>query len=146
VSVEIRVLGPGDEPLLRRVAPDVFDDEVDPRLTAEFLQDPRHHLAVAVEASTVVGFASAVHYVHPDKPPELWINEVGVAPSHQRQGLGQRLLDALFEVGEGLGCRQAWVLTDRSNVAAMRLYQSVVNADPPEDTVMFTFHLGQQAG
>jgi hypothetical protein len=52
VSVEIRVLGPGDETLLRGVAPDVFDDEVDPRLTAQFLQDPRHHLAVAVEAST----------------------------------------------------------------------------------------------
>jgi aminoglycoside 6'-N-acetyltransferase I len=141
VSVEIRVLGPGDETLLRRVAPEVFDDEVDPRLTAEFLQDPRHHLAVAVEASTVVGFASAVHYVHPDKPPELWINEVGVAPSHQRQGVGQRLLRALFDVGESLGCHQAWVLTDRSNMTAMRLYQSAGNADPPEDTVMFTFRL-----
>jgi hypothetical protein len=36
VSVEIRVLGPGDETLLRRVAPDVFDDEVNPRLTAQW--------------------------------------------------------------------------------------------------------------
>jgi GNAT superfamily N-acetyltransferase len=54
-----------------------------------------------------------VHYVHPDKPAELWINEVGVAPSHQRQGVGQRLLGALFELGGSLGCREAWVLTEQ---------------------------------
>ena len=42
---------------------------------------------------------SAVHYVHPDKlRPELWINEVGVAASHRRRGLGTRLLLAVFAV------------------------------------------------
>jgi len=44
--------------------------------------DPRHHLVVAVE-HVVVGFCSAVDYIQPDKPPELWINEVGVAPTPQ---------------------------------------------------------------
>jgi aminoglycoside 6'-N-acetyltransferase I len=146
VSVEIRLLGPRDEAALRRVAPDVFDNEVDPRLTAEFLQDPRHHLAVAVEAGTVVGFASAVHYVHPDKPPELWINEVSVAPSHQRHGIGRQLLSALFRVGDSLGCREAWVLTEQSNLVAKRLYQSAGGSEPPEGApVMFIFRLGSPA-
>ena len=31
-----------------------------------------------MDEEQIVGFASAVHYVHPDKPPELWINEMGV--------------------------------------------------------------------
>ena len=57
--------------------------------TAEFLADSRHHLAVAVDEGRVVGMASAVHYVHPDKPPELWINEVGVAPTHRGLGIGR---------------------------------------------------------
>ena len=144
--LDIRILGPHDGALLSRVADGVFDDGPSPELSSEFLQDSRHHIAVAVEAGTVVGFASAVHYVHPDKPAELWINEVGVAPSHQRQGVGQRLLGALFDLGNSLGCREAWVLTDQSNVAAKRLYESVGGTEPPEEApVMYIFRLGSPA-
>ncbi len=138
---EIRVLGPDDEAVLTRVAPGVFDHDVDPALSAEFLRDPRHHLAVALEAGTVVGFASGVHYVHPDKPAELWVNEVGVAPTHQRQGLGRDLLQALFARGRELGCREAWVLTSPANGAAVRLYEAVGGIDMADPPVMFTFRL-----
>jgi ribosomal protein S18 acetylase RimI-like enzyme len=146
VSVEIRLLGPHDEALLTQVAPDVFDNEVDPRLTGEFLRDPRHHIAVAVEEGTVIAFASAVHYIHPDKPAELWINEVAVAASRQRHGLGRRLLDALFRLGESLGCSEAWVLTEQSNLAAKRLYESAGGSQPPEGApAMFVFQLGSRS-
>ena len=138
---EIRILGPDDEAVLTRVATGVFDHDVDPALSAEFLRDPRHHLAVALEAGTVVGFASGVHYVHPDKPAELWVNEVGVAPTHQRQGLGRELLQALFGRGRELGCREAWVLTSPANGAAVRLYEAVGGIDMADPPVMFTFRL-----
>jgi ribosomal protein S18 acetylase RimI-like enzyme len=141
VSVEIKILGRGDEVVLSNVAPGVFDYDIEKHRTSEFLGDPRHHLAVAVEAEFVVGFASAVHYVHPDKAPELWINEVGVAPTHRNRGLGKKLLRALFELGRNVGCGQAWVLTDRSNPSAMRLYASVGGMAAPDDQVMFTFRL-----
>jgi aminoglycoside 6'-N-acetyltransferase I len=141
VTLDIRDLGPGDERVLRRVAPGVFDHDVDPALAAEFLRDPRHHLVVAVEDGLVVGFASGVHYVHPDKPAELWINEVGVAPTHQRQGLGKRLLQALFARGRALGCREAWVLTSPANGPAVRLYEAVGGVDLADPPVMFTFRL-----
>jgi ribosomal protein S18 acetylase RimI-like enzyme len=119
------MLGPSDASVLESVAPDVFDRPIDPRWAAEFFADPRHHLAVAVIGGLVVGMASAVHYVHPDKPPELWINEVGVAPPHQGHGIGKRLLAALFARGAALGCREAWVLTAPDNTAARRLYAAV---------------------
>ena len=143
MSIDVRVLGPGDEHVLASVAPDVFDHPVRPELAAEFLSDPRHHIAVALDDGRVVGFASGVHYVHPDKPPELWVNEVGVVESHQRRGLAGALMRALFDVGRRLGCGEAWVLTDRWNDAAMRLYASL-GASPPDDTVMFTFDLSDE--
>lgn len=123
-GIEIRILAEEDAPLLRAVAPDVFDGPVDPRWSAEFLVDPRHHLAVALDEGRVVGMASALHYVHPDKAPELWINEVGVAATHRRRGLAAALLAALFAHGRSLGCREAWVATDEDNTAARRLYAS----------------------
>jgi ribosomal protein S18 acetylase RimI-like enzyme len=137
--MEIRVLGPGDDDVLARVAFDVFDHEPIPALTTEFLEDARHHLVVAIDDGLVVGFASGVHYVHPDKPPELWINEVGVAPSHQRLGLGHRILRAMLRVGAEVGCQEAWVLTNRSNLPAMRLYTAAGGTEAAEETVMFTF-------
>jgi aminoglycoside 6'-N-acetyltransferase I len=143
-TTQIRLLGVGDETVLQAVAPDVFDDPIDPAAAAEFLADPRHHLAVAIANGVVVGFVSAVHYVHPDKPaPELWINEVGVAPPHQGQGIARRLMEAMLNEARQLGCTVAWVLTNRTNYAAMRLYGSCGGVAAPEDAVMFEFDLKQ---
>lgn len=143
MTLEILLLGAGDEAVLADVASGVFDHPVQPQLAAEFLTDPRHHLAVARHSGRVVGFASAVHYVHPDKPPELWVNEVGVAPTHQRRGLGQQLLRAILEAGRSAGCRQAWVLTERSNPSAMHLYRTLGGVEAPGQTVMFEFPLDE---
>jgi GNAT superfamily N-acetyltransferase len=145
VSVEIQLLGAGDEDVLADVAPDVFDNPVQPELASEYLADPRHHLAVAREAGRIVGFASAVHYVHPDKPPELWVNEVGVAPTHRRRGLAKQLLEVLFEAGRSAGCREAWVLTDRSNTPARRLYGALGGVEAGGQTVMVEFPLDHSA-
>ena len=124
MALTIRILRQGDQDVLATVADGVLDRPIDLAMTTEFLSDPRHHLAVAVANGMVVGMASTVHYVHPDKKPELWINEVGVALGHRQRGIGGALLSALLEVGGKHGCAEAWVLTDRDNTAAIRLYSS----------------------
>jgi ribosomal protein S18 acetylase RimI-like enzyme len=147
MAIEIKVLHRGDENILMNVAPQVFDNPIDMELTREFLADHRHHIAVAIDDGLVVGFASGVHYIHPDKLPELWINEVGLAPTHRRRGLGKAVLRALFEVARALNCTVAWVLTYRSNVAAMALYSSVGGTEgadhsgPSKDMLGYSFAL-----
>jgi aminoglycoside 6'-N-acetyltransferase I len=142
MPIEVRALGAGDAALLARVADDVFDDPLDPAATRAFLADPRHHLVVALDAGLVVGFASAVRYVHPDKPrPELWINEVGVAPSHQRRGVGRAIVAELLALARREGCGAAWVLTEAGNVAARSLYAAAGGREPDETTVLYEFAL-----
>lgn len=138
-AVEIRLLGEGDEPLL--ASADVFDHA--PRSTAvsEFLADPRHHVAVALDEGRVVGFASGVHYVHPDKDPELWIAEVGVAESHRRRGIARALVAKLLEHGRALGCAEAWVLTNQDNEPARALYLGLQPQGRDDDVVMYTWRL-----
>ena len=143
--LEVRLLQPDEVAVLDRVAPATFDHPIDPRLAAEFLADARHHLAVAIDRNTVVGFASGVHYVHPDKPAELWVNELGVAPTHRGRGVGKAVLGALLRAGRQLGCVQAWVLTDQENGAAMALFRSLGGTDP-RPSIRLTFALHQSAG
>lgn len=135
----IRMLNPDDFSVFERAEPDVFDNEIDPRWANEFINDPRHHMAIALVGERLVGMASAVHYVHPDKPPELWINEVGVAPCYQNQGIGRQLLQALFVRGRELGCTEAWLGTEPANTAARRMYAAVGGKE--ETMVYVTFSL-----
>lgn len=138
----IKTLSASDLPLLLNTADDVFDNPVNESFAREFLTDSRHHIVVALVDGVVIGFASAVHYIHPDKPPELWINEVGVANSHQGKGIGKAIMNEMLNLGKGLGCVNAWVLTDKNNVAANGLYKSVGGNISDKETVMYEFEAG----
>lgn len=135
----VKALTTLDVRLFSNVADGVFDNPVNATLVSEFLADPRHHIVVALWNDMVVGFASAVHYIHPDKPAELWINEVGVSPNHQRKGVGKAILKEMLHLGKRLGCTSAWVLTDRGNLAANHLYRSVGGRVDPGNTMMYEF-------
>jgi ribosomal protein S18 acetylase RimI-like enzyme len=139
MSIEIRLLGPADIDILSHVADGVFDNPVESRWARMFLEDERHHMVVALDRGRVVGMASAVDYVHPDKAPQLWINEVGVAPTHQRRGIGRQLLEALLAHGRTLGCTEAWLGTEPDNVPARRLYEGA--GSPPETFILYAFDL-----
>jgi aminoglycoside 6'-N-acetyltransferase I len=138
-DIDIRLLGQDDADVLLRVAPDVFDHAVDPHWSGEFFADARHHLIVALDGDIVVGMITAVNYVHPDKAPQLWINEVGVATSHRRQGIARRLLDAMLAHGRALGCTEAWLGTEETNTAARGLYEGTGAA--PEAFVLYSWPL-----
>jgi len=140
---EVRLLRAGDDDILARVADGVFDNAVSKIWSREFLADPRHHLFVARADGMVVGMISAVHYVHPDKAPQLWINEIGVAPSHQGHGVGRRLLDAMLDHGRAIGCSEAWLGTEETNVAARRLYESAGGV--PESFVLYEWQFAPLA-
>lgn len=139
-EVEVRLLGHDEIAVLDRVAADVFDHAVDPRWAGEFFADPRHHLAVAVLDGVVIGMASALHYVHPDKAPALWVNEIGVSAAQQRRGIGRRLIQVLIAHARELGCSEAWVGTELDNAAARGLYASVGGQEAAMVVVALPLH------
>jgi ribosomal protein S18 acetylase RimI-like enzyme len=140
--VSTRLLEPHDIGVFAKVAADVFDDPPQERFTREFLADPRHHLAVAIsEDGTLVGMASGVHYVHPDKAPQMFINEVGVSAACEGQGIAKRLLALLLARAAELGCTEAWTATEPDNHRALALYAKAGGDRDPTPFVMFTFKL-----
>ena len=136
-SAGVRLLGPDDAAVLDNLVTDVFDGPVQPALVQEFLNDSRHHLAVAVLDGQVIGMASGVHYLHPDKPNAFWINEIGVAPAHQTQGIGRALMERLLEHAKALGCGEAWLAVDADNAGARQFYAALGGQEKAVISVTF---------
>lgn len=129
--MEIRCLGPQDIDCLAAVEPGLFDNPVDPAQARAFLGDPRHLIAVALEAGRPTAFASGTVLLHPDKPPSLFVNEVGTRDSHRRRGLARACLSALIEAGRARGCKGAWLGTEPGNAPARALYRSLGGQEMP---------------
>lgn len=135
------MLGPDDSAILDNVAEDVFDFDVRADSVSAFLADPNSLLAVALDGDTVVGMTSALLYVHPDKPLQMFINEVGVAAPWRRRGVGKALVARMLDEARSRGCAEAWIATETSNDAARALYVASGGREEDEQAVVYTWRL-----
>ena len=135
MNFSIRRMRSGEELAFNRLAPNVFDEAIDPGRLAAYLRAPGHMMLLAFEGDLVVGQCAAVLHHHPDKPVELYIDEVGTASTHRRLGVARLMLDAMFAWGRELGCTEAWLGTELDNVAARGLYDG--RAPTEAEAMMF---------
>ena len=120
--MEIRRLGPGDEETLEAVG-HLFDTPTKSEAARRFLAEPGHHLLLALVDGVPAGFVSGVETTHPDKGTEMFLYELGVDPSFQRQGIGGALTETLASLARERGCYGMWVLTEPDNHAALATYR-----------------------
>ena len=120
---------------------DVFDNEVKPDQLQAFIDDPRHILFMAVVGESVVGMTSGVEYFHPDKKPQMWINEVGVDDKFRNRGIGRDLVVALIEEAKKRGCESAWLGTEPDNGAANACYRKIPDGSEPEPFLLYEWPL-----
>ena len=128
-----------DLPAIAKVGDELFDHVIKIDRAKEFLMDDRHHLVLAFDADQIVGMASGFHYVHPDKDPVLFINEVGVLERYQNQGIGRTVVRHLYAHGKQFGCQEAWIATEESNQAARKAYLAAGGEEEKELVVLINF-------
>ena len=131
MAIEIKRMQPGDELEFSEIAPDVFDEPIHPERLEAYLLEPGHLMILAIEDEVVVGQCAAVIHRHPDKVTELYVDEVGTASTHLRQGIATRMVEAMFTWGRELGCREAWLGTELDNLEANGLYRKVGGTPEP---------------
>ncbi len=133
--VEIRRVADGVVPEPRA---EVFDDTFSPDRLARRAGVDGHLLVVAVDDERTVGQVAGIiqHLAH--KAPELHLENVGVAPSHRRQGVAAAMVAEALAWGRELGCDEAWVATEVDNAAANALYTSLGSQSDPALIHVFT--------
>jgi ribosomal protein S18 acetylase RimI-like enzyme len=139
MDVALTRLGAGDAAVLARLAPEVLDATVNSDWLEGFLSDPGHLMIVACAGELVIGQVAAIVHHHPDRPPDLYIDDLAVTPAFRRQGIARRLLDDAMMLGVQLGCAQAWIVTETDNAPARALYEGR-NAEPAS-VVMYEYDL-----
>jgi [ribosomal protein S18]-alanine N-acetyltransferase len=127
---EIRRLGPDDLALVL-AAQHLFDGPARPDATRRFLDSADHHLLLALDSGTPIGFVSGVEVTHPDKGTEMFLYELGVDEPFRRRGIGKQLVNALSQLAIDHGCYGMWVGVDASdNAAALATYRSAGAEEP----------------
>jgi ribosomal protein S18 acetylase RimI-like enzyme len=120
VETAIRLLGPGDEAVVRDLA--TYDGPGDPQT---LLADRRTLMLVAFDAEQPVGFVLAHELPrrHGDRS-SLFGYEVEVAETYRRRGIAAALLERLAELARQRGIRVGFVLTEPDNEPANELYRT----------------------
>ena len=137
LDIQTRWITTGNANLLENIAPGTFDHAIDPDRLARYLAGPANWMAVALHDGLVVGMLMAVIHDHPDKPTELFLDEIGTGDDWRRQGIARLLMQKLFERADTEGIEEIWLGTEPDNDAANGLYQGFKHER--EDAVIYYF-------
>ena len=120
---------------LDRVASGTFDHTIDPERLAKYLSSPGNWMCVAHKDGLVVGMLMAVIHDHPDKPTELFLDEIGTGDDWRRQGIARALIRELFKRADAEEIEEIWLGTETDNIPARGLYESF--GHEREDAVIY---------
>ncbi len=138
-KIKLKLAEISDLDAMQQAGDTLFDYAVKPDRALEFINDPRHHLVLAYDNELIIGMASGFHYIHPDKDPALFINEVSVIEAYQNRGIGREIVQYLCEYGKKLDCTETWVATEQSNTAARKAYVAAGGTEDKEPIVMYVW-------
>jgi ribosomal protein S18 acetylase RimI-like enzyme len=138
-NIKYKIAYLDDLPAIKKAGRPLFDNAIKINRAKEFLTDPRHHLVLAYYNDEVVGMVSGFHYVHPDKEPELYINEIAVLEKYQNKQIGRELLHRLIKYSKDLGCVEAWLLTNELNTAARKTFNAAGGTENEEIVKLIRF-------
>lgn len=140
MAIRYKLLSLADASVLLNVDEDAFDEAINPGRALAYLADTTNLMVVAIDGGKVIGQCAAVIHRHPDQATELYIDNLGVAETHKRQGIARELVARMFEAGRERGCKEAWVGTEPDNEAANGLYRSL-RGEPAEPFNLYLYKL-----
>ena len=135
--------GPNDLELARQAVTELHGRTIaDESELRAFLSDRTCCLMLAVAAGRVLGSLVGYSLPWPLRPqPQFLLYEIDVRPDSRRLGIGTALVNAFTNEARAVHAHEVWVLTNESNAAAMKLYETCGYRRGNHDDVMFSLEL-----
>jgi ribosomal-protein-alanine N-acetyltransferase len=121
MTVELRPMRWWDIEPVMRMETELFAEDAwsDGMFWSELAERDSRTYVVAVDGDAVVGYAGLCAY----GDDVSYVQTIGVAASHQRNGVGTTLLVALLEDAERRGARHVDLEVRADNTSAIELYR-----------------------
>jgi len=108
-----------------------------------FFTDPHNILLAAYTGGIPSGFLYAYVLSGLKTPyPKMFLYSIDVFTEYQHQGIGSRLITELKKLARTNLCSEIFVLTNKSNEAAMQLYARTGGVRENGDDVLFVYERG----
>lgn len=105
-----------------------------------FLSNEQNYLLAYIDNEKIVGILLAYALQRYDGRKEmLYLHEMDVLASYQKQGIGSKLMVALKEVKEQGDFDKIFLITNKSNQGAIALYQACGGQVSADDDIIFHF-------
>ena len=72
-----------------------------------------------------MGQLRAIVHHQPDAAPDLYLDNLGVAPAWRRRGIGRALVEAARQEARRRGCRELWLAAEPDNDEARAFYTAL---------------------
>ena len=114
--------------------------EQNPEPNAGFFKDDKNILLVSRTDGHLSGFLWAYSLERPGSPyPKMLLYSIDVFPEFRRKGIASMLIQELKRIARSSKCREMFVPTSKSNVAAVALYRSTQGKSGNDDDITFIY-------
>lgn len=121
---------------------DVRELKVEEKLLDKFLLNPNNITLMEVVDEKVVGLVWGYVLERMDTEPMMFIYSVDVLEEYRKRGIAKRLVGAFIEEANQRGFRNSFLITEKENVPANKLYKSL-DGDILEERVLYMFKDGE---
>lgn len=116
----------------------VFEElEFDMCRLMDFLKHPHNLAFVAQYEDTIIGFIYGYSLMSLDSEPQLFVYSVDVLSDYQNMGVGSKLFQFVVDFSRENGYSECFVITDKGNVSACRVYEKAGGKNDYEDEIVY---------
>jgi len=145
MNVQIRRLERHETGLAEEVVRGFKGSSRSPDSLNEFLGNPANYLLVAESEGEVGGFLMAYRLERADREAsQMFVYEIGVAAPWRGLGLATALVQGITALARAEGMFEAFVLTNRNNEPARRLYAHTGGIVEDDAAVLFVYPFGAE--
>lgn len=136
MEVLFRQLEEGD---IQVMGPMIEDDGMEycPEHLRRFFRSPNTCAFGAFADKELIGMAYCYFLPRLDGKTMFFLYSIGLLPQWQNQGIGSRFMDWLSDYGKGAGCSELFVITDKGNPRACRIYEKAGGKNDYDDEIVY---------
>jgi len=137
--LQIKRLGINDKELANQIIAKYFPEG---ELNSAFLENYNNYLLVAYIDNDFAGFLYGYEQQRLErKTPMMFLYSIDVLEKYHRLGVGKALINTLKSICTENKFMKMFVITNKSNTAAIKLYQSTGGIEQTDDDTLFSYSI-----